>query len=72
MPIMMLSSFIQMGVSIFYLIHVILNKEGSDTLRILLGVGVFFLQYIAMPFYYFVYIWPETPPEWAIQENKES
>ena len=70
-PVMMLASFLQLGLSVFYLIHVILNKEGTDILRILLGIGAFFLPYIAMPFYYFVYIFPETPPEWALTKKTE-
>lgn len=71
-PIMMLASFLQLGLSVFYLIHIILNKEGTDLLRILLGIGAFLMPYLAMPFYYFVYILPENPPEWALTNpNKE-
>ena len=66
MPILILSSFVQMGLTIFYLIHTILNKEGTDTMRILLGIGLFVMPYISMPLHYFVYILPETPPEWAL------
>jgi hypothetical protein len=72
MPLMMLGSMLQFAMSIFYLIHVILNKEGTDLLRILLGIGAFFLPYIAMPFYYFVYIFPETPPDWALVKKNEA
>jgi len=65
---MMCSSFLQMATSVFYLVHIIKNKNGSDLLRILSGVGAFFMPYIALPFYYFVYIWPETTPEWALEK----
>ncbi len=71
MPIMMLGSVLQLGMSIFYLVHVIMNKEGTDVLRILLGVGAFLLPYLALPFYYFVYIFPETPPDWALVKKNE-
>jgi hypothetical protein len=66
MPIILISSFVQMGLLVFYLIHIIIHKEGTDTMRILLGVGLFVMPYIAMPLHYFVYILPETPPEWAL------
>ena len=71
-PLMMLASFLQLGLSVFYLIHVILNKEGTDLLRILLGIGAFLLPFIAMPFYYFIYILPETPPEWALNKTESA
>lgn len=74
MFIAMLSAFIRWGMSAFYLTHVILNREGNDTARVLLGLGSFILPFIAMPFYYFVYVWPEQPPAWAMrpaaEENK--
>ena len=66
MPIIILSSLVQMGLLVFYLVHIIIDKEGTDTMRILLGVGLFIMPYIAMPFHYFVYILPETPPDWAL------
>ncbi|MBN1922364.1 MAG: hypothetical protein JW892_14040 [Anaerolineae bacterium] len=64
----MLTAFMRWGVSIFYLTHVILNREGNDAARVLLGVGTFFLPVIAMPFYFFLYIWPEQPPAWALRK----
>ena len=71
MPILILSSFVQMGLTIFYLIQIITNKEGTDTMRILIGIGLFVMPYIAMPLYYFVYILPETPPEWALAKAEQ-
>jgi len=60
------SSFLQFGLSAFYLTHVILNKTGNDIIRVVLGISVFTFPYIAMPVYYFLYIWPENPPKWAL------
>ena len=34
-------------------------------MRIALGLGHLFLPSVAMPIYYYWYIWRETPPEWA-------
>jgi hypothetical protein len=59
------SSFLQFGLSAFYLTHVILNKTGNDFIRVVLGISVFIFPYIAMPVYYFIYILPENPPQWA-------
>jgi len=68
MFVAMLTAFLRSGMGIFYLTHVILNREGNDTARVLLGVGAFFLPFIAMPFYFFLYIWPEQPPAWALRK----
>ncbi len=65
-PLMFLFVFLQLGMMVFYIVHVIKNNTGSDLLRILLGVGLYIMPYLAMPFYYFVYILPETPPDWAL------
>lgn len=51
----------------FYLYHILKNTAALDWMRILGGIGVFSLPFVAMPVYYLVYIWPEQPPEWALQ-----
>ena len=71
-PLIFLSSFLQLGLSGFYLAHIIKNKTANDVLRIIFGVGAFYMPFLAMPFYYFVYIWPASPPEWALETNKAS
>ena len=60
------SSFLQFGLSAFYLTHVILNKTGNDIMRVVLGISVYIFPYIALPVYYFLYILPENPPKWAL------
>lgn len=67
--LMMCSSFLQMGISIFYLVHIIKNKTGSELLRILCGIGAFFMPTLALPFYYFAFIWPDNPPDWALEKT---
>lgn len=57
------------GLEVFYLIHVIKNDKADDAARILLGVGNFFLPFVAMPVYYYAYIWRETPPAWAAKKS---
>lgn len=66
---MVFSSFLQIAVSGFYLAHIIKNKKGLDVLRIILGIGAFYLPYVALPVYYFIYIWQENYPDWAIEKS---
>ena len=62
-PLMMCFSIVQIGLQIFYIIHEIKNKTLSDTFRILFIIGNFFLPYVAMPIYFFAYLWKDTPQE---------
>lgn len=68
-PCHLLTVFIQFGLMAFYLAHVVKNKVGSETIRIILGVGMFFMPFIAMPIYYYAYIWLDEPPAWAMEEQ---
>ncbi len=63
----MLLSFVLIA---FYLIHVIKNKKGSETIRIILGIGCFFIPFIAMPIYYYTFIWRDELPSWAQETTK--
>lgn len=62
-PLMMCFSVVQLGLQIFYIIHEIKNKALTDTFRILFAIGTFFLPYVAMPIYFFVYLWKDNPQE---------
>jgi hypothetical protein len=61
--LMMCYSLVQLGLQIFYVIHEIKNKALTDTIRILFTIGLFFLPYIAMPIYFFAYLWKDAPQE---------
>jgi hypothetical protein len=65
LPIHACSLFLEVGLLVFYLIHTLKNTKASDALRIVLGLGHLFLPFVAMPVYYYLYIWQENPPEWA-------
>jgi len=67
--LIMFSSFLQMGTTAFYFVHIVKNKKGSDLLRIILGIGSIFMPYVAMPIYYFIYIWPDITPDWALEKT---
>ena len=62
-PLMMCFSLVQLGLQIFYVIHEIKNKALTDTFRILFAIGTFLLPFIAMPIYFFVYLWKDDPLE---------
>jgi hypothetical protein len=62
-PLMMCFSVVQLGLQIFYIIHEIKNKALTDTFRILFAIGTFLLPYVAMPIYFFVYLWKDNPQE---------
>ena len=70
-PIHFCTIFLGFGLMVFYLIHVIKNTKADETIRIILGVGTFFLSFIAMPIYYYLYIWLDNPPAWAAAKNKQ-
>lgn len=69
-PIHFCTIFVGMGLMVFYLVHVIKNTKADETVRIILGVGCFFMPFIAMPFYYYLYVWLDNPPEWAAVKVK--
>ena len=67
-PLHILTISLFMGLMVFYLVHLIKNRAGSETIRIILGVGNFFMPYISMPIYYYAFIWRDTPPDWALEK----
>lgn len=59
-------SWFRLALQLFYLSHIILNRAGNDTARVLLGIGCVVLPLVALPFIYFLYVLPQRPPEWAL------
>jgi hypothetical protein len=55
------------GMMAFYIAHAIKNLEGSDVVRIVGLLLVFFFPYLGMPAYYIVYILMSKPPAWAMK-----
>ncbi len=64
---MPLAGILSVAIIIFYIIHLIKNQAANDTYRILTAIGLHLMPYVAIPFYYLVYIRPEQPPAWAQQ-----
>ncbi len=63
------TSLIQFVLTTFYLIHVVKNTTATEIIRVILGVGVFYMPYVTMPIYYYVYIWLKQPPAWALDRS---
>jgi hypothetical protein len=72
MFVLFIGGMVQFLLQVFYLAHAILNKSGNDVLKVVLGLLAFFFGPIGMPVYYFVFIWPATPPAWALSPNAPS
>ena len=71
LPIHLCSLFLEVGLLIFYLVHTIKNTKASDPMLIVLGLGHLFLPFVAMPIYYYLYIWRDNPPEWAAARTRK-
>ncbi|MBN1303075.1 MAG: hypothetical protein JXA13_01470 [Anaerolineales bacterium] len=65
-PLHLCTICIQFALLAFYLAHVIKNTEADETVRIILGIGNFYMPFLSMPVYYYAFIWRDTPPEWAL------
>lgn len=64
-PLHFLTILLSLGLMAFYVVHVIRNTNADETVRIILALGIFMLPFIAMPVYYYLYLWLENPPAWA-------
>ena len=60
-PTMMCFSFLQLGLQVFYVVQAIKNKALTDAYRILFVLGTFFMPFVAMPIYFFAYLWKDNP-----------
>jgi hypothetical protein len=65
-PLIILVNMLHLILIPFYLVHLIKNRPGREVYRILLGIGLFFLPWLAMPLYFLFYVWPDRPPKWAL------
>jgi magnesium-transporting ATPase (P-type) len=57
---MMCFGFVQFALKIFYIVHEIKNKLLTDNFKILFVLGTFLLPYLAMPIYFFAYLWNDN------------
>jgi len=56
---------VEVGLMIFYIVHVFKARTVASDKRALWGIALFCGAPIAMPVYFFAHVWPE-PKEWAI------
>jgi hypothetical protein len=62
-PLIMCFSLVQLGLQIFYVIQEIKNNALNDTYRIMFALGTFLMPYVAMPIYFFAYLWKDQVQE---------
>jgi hypothetical protein len=68
-PLHCLTILLGFALDAVYLYHIIKNTAASDVIRVILAVGVFTLPFVAMPIYYYLFIWREQPPAWALAQQ---
>lgn len=50
-----------------YIVLLLRNNSAQEIIRIILGIGLFFIPFLAAPIYFLIYILPTNPPGWALQ-----
>ena len=66
-PVMCLTSLLIYALVAFYVTHAVKNTAGSDVIRIVAILLVFFFPYLGMPAYYVLFILLPNPPSWALK-----
>lgn len=66
----LLFGFVYFGLIAFYFVHLIKNTAAPGATRIIFGIGMVSLPFIAMPLYYGAYIHRDPPPAWALRKTK--
>jgi outer membrane protein assembly factor BamB len=66
LPLHCLTAILQFVLLAFYLIHIIRNPSISEAWKVALALSIFILSFIGMPGYYYLFIWREHPPRWAL------
>ena len=63
-PVMMAGALATMLVSlallVFYVVHVVMNPTLTTELRVVWAVLIFMAGFIAMPIYWYLYVWPQA------------
>jgi hypothetical protein len=67
-PIQFFTYLDQVGLMAFYLVHLIKNSTAPETARILLGLGFYFIPLLALPIYFYLYVWQDPPPARAMAQ----
>ncbi len=70
-PLIFLAIWFLMAFGIFFSASLPATEAGEVSppamLPFGLFFGIFFMGFIAMPIYYYLYIWCEQPPAWALE-----
>jgi len=65
-PLQCLTAILQLALLAFYLFHILRNQSASEAARIGFALAVFIMPYLGMPAYFYLFIWRDYPPRWAL------
>jgi hypothetical protein len=71
-PLHILTSFLMMGLTIYYIVNVFRNERVHQDKKTLWAVVLFLGNVIAMPIYWYLYIWGEEKPAGLPSNNWQS
>ena len=57
------------GLFAFYLTHIIRNDEAVSWIRAVFAITLFIFPILAMPFYYLIFLFGKSPPDWALDRR---
>lgn len=60
-PLHLLTMLLMMGLTVFYIVNVFRNDRVVKDMKVLWAVVIFLGNIIAMPIYWYLYIWREVP-----------
>ena len=69
-PLHLLSMLLIMGLTVFYIVNVFRNDRVNKDMKVLWAVVLFMGSLLAMPIYWYLYIWRDAPE--ALQQNQPS
>ena len=70
-PLHLLTMLLVLGLLGFYMVYLFRTDRLAEDRKLLWVVVLFMLNVFAMPVFWYLYIWPEEPPEDAAQGQPE-
>lgn len=58
---------IHVALVVFYICHIITNRSAPRDVRIVFAITLFVIPTVGMALYWFIYIFLEKPPTWALK-----
>jgi hypothetical protein len=71
-PVHCLTAILQLVLLGFYLVHILRSQLASEPAKIGFALSIVILPYLGMPAYYYLFIWRDHPPQWALSPKAKS